>query len=80
MLNSDSNPANPAAMAAIAWCCGSVRAVKETPGWPISEPPKISCSIGDAMLSTPMPAETFMHSTTQMHQKAAVLWASRRCT
>ena len=32
------------------------------------------------MLSTPIPAETFMHSTTQMHQKAAVLWASLRCT
>ena len=40
----------------------------------------MTCSIGEATASTPMPAETFMHSTTQISQNWGVLWASRRWT
>ena len=43
---------------------------------PISLPPKISCSIGEAMPITPMPAETFRHSTHQISQNCGVLCAS----
>ena len=43
---------------------------------PISEPPKISCSIGEAMPITPMPADTFRHSTAQISQNCGVLCAS----
>ena len=36
-------------------------------------PPKISCSIGEAMPITPMPALTFRHSTPQISQNCARL-------
>lgn len=80
MLNSDRSPAKPAAMAAMAarWLLSS--SVKESSGRPMRRPPKISCSIGDDMPMTPMPADTFMHSTIQISQNWRVLWASRRCT
>ena len=45
-----------------------------------AEAPKISCSIGDAMPITPMPALTFRHSTAQINQNCFVLCASRKCT
>jgi hypothetical protein len=67
-LNSDSNPANPAAIAATAPRGAPLKVMYETSGWPISGPPKISCNIGDAMPTTPIPAETFLHSTIQVHQ------------
>lgn len=50
------------------------------PGWPISAPPKISCSIGEAIASTPMPAETFIISAIQISQNCGVLCALSRCT
>src|SRR6218665_124853 len=37
-------------------------------GMPMSEPPKPSCNMGEAMPMTPMPALTFMHSTIQSNQ------------
>ena len=43
-------------------------------------PPKISCNIGEAMLRTPMPAETFRQSTAQINQNCGVLCASLRAT
>ena len=49
-------------------------------GRPMSEPAKISCSIGEAMPITPMPADTLSISTAQISQNCGVLWASRRCT
>ena len=60
--------------------CSGVSWVNPTPGCPISEPPKISCSIGDAMPMTPMPALTLRQSTAQISQNCLVLCASRRCT
>ncbi len=63
MLNSDSRPVKPAAMPAIGAFCAASSSVKPTSGNPISLPPKISCSIGEAMPITPMPADTFRHST-----------------
>ena len=36
--------------------------------------------MGEAMPITPMPAETFRQSTSQIIQNARVLWASRRWT
>ena len=43
-------------------------------------PPKISCSIGEAMPMTPMPADTLSISTAQISQNCFVLWASLRAT
>ena len=51
-----------------------------TSGWPNSEPAKISCSMGEAMPITPMPALTFSMSTNHTSQNCGVLCASRRCT
>src|SRR5436190_19609677 len=48
MLNNDSRPVNPAAMVAIAFFWLSSSWVNPTLAAPISLPPKISCSIGDA--------------------------------
>ena len=42
-----------------------------------ADAPKISCSIGDAMPMTPMPALTFRQSTAQINQNCFVLIASR---
>ena len=80
MLKSDSSPVKPAAIVATMRRCSSLRCVKPISGWPISEPAKISCSIGDAMPITPMPALTLRKSTAQISQNCAVLWASRRWT
>src|SRR5215467_5473269 len=80
ILNSDNRPAKPAATAATATFCSALSALKVTSGAPISEPAKISCSIGDAIPITPMPAETFRHSTHQTNQNCGVLCASFKCT
>src|ERR1019366_7110718 len=80
MLNSDSKPAKPAAIAAIFPFCSPLSALKPTSGNPISLPAKISCSIGEAMPITPIPAETFRHSTHQISQNCGVLCASLRWT
>src|SRR5664279_2281869 len=80
MLNSDSRPAKPAAIAAIVTFCAALSALKPTSGIPISLPAKISCSIGEAMPITPMPAETFRQSTHQISQNCGVLCASLRWT
>jgi hypothetical protein len=74
MLNSDSRPVKPAATAATA-ALGSATAAPP----PSRRLPKISCTIGLAMLSTPMPAETFSISASQISQNCGVLCASRRC-
>ena len=55
-------------------------ALNLTPDWPIRSPAKISCSIGEAMPITPMPAETFSVSTHQISQNCGVLCASFRWT
>jgi hypothetical protein len=47
---------------------------------PISLPAKISCSIGEAMPMTPMPAETLRQSTAQISQNCLVLCALLRWT
>ena len=80
MLNSDSRPVNAAPIVATAVLPAASRPTNGTSGLPISAPPNISCSIGVAIAITPMPAETFMHSTTQISQNCGVLCASRRCT
>ena len=80
MLNSDSRPAKPAAIAAIAVFCSSESWLKLTSGIPISLPAKISCNIGEAMPITPMPADTFKQSTHQISQNCGVLCASLRWT
>src|SRR3954467_5208044 len=80
MLNSESKPAKPAAIAAMAAFCEPSSALKPTLGRPINLPAKISCSIGEAMPITPMPADTFRHSTHQISQNCGVLCASLRWT
>jgi hypothetical protein len=80
MLNSDKKPAKPAAMVATSVRSLADNCAKPTPGRPISSPPKISCSIGEAMPITPMPAETLRHSTAQISQNCTVLCASFRWT
>src|SRR5882757_10210064 len=80
MLNSDNRPAKPAAIAAICAFCDASSALKPTLGSPISLPAKISCSIGEAMPITPMPADTLRQSTPQISQNCGVLCASFRCT
>src|SRR5262245_61254194 len=80
MLNNESRPVKPAAIAAMATRCSGVSALNLTPGNPINEPAKISCSIGEAMPITPMPAETLRHSTHQISQNCGVLCALSRCT
>ncbi len=80
MLNSDRSPVKPAAIAAIIVRCSPLSWANFSSGWPINEPPKISCSIGDAMPITPMPALTFKVSTSQISQNCRVLCASLRCT
>src|ERR1700730_5553357 len=80
MLNSDSKPAKPAAIAAMVAFCEASSALKPTLGRPINLPAKISCSIGEAMPITPIPADTFRHSTHQISQNCGVLCASLRWT
>src|SRR5216684_4393064 len=80
MLNSDSKPAKPAAIAAIEAFWSTLSALNFTPGRPIRLPAKISCNIGEAMPITPMPADTFKHSTHQISQNCGVLCASLRWT
>src|ERR1700730_4753762 len=80
MLNSDSRPAKPAAIAAMVAFCEASSALKPTLGSPINLPAKISCSIGEAIPITPIPADTFRQSTHQISQNCGVLWASLRCT
>ena len=80
MLNSDNSPAKPAAIPAIMVFCSGDSALKVRSGIPISLPAKISCSIGEAIPITPMPADTFRHSTPQISQNCGVLCASLRWT
>src|ERR1700729_155598 len=80
ILNSDSRPVKPAAIAAMLVFCAALSALKPTSGKPISLPAKISCSIGDAMPITPIPADTLRHSTHQISQNCGVLWALSRWT
>src|ERR1700710_1347786 len=80
MLNSESRPAKPAAIPAMVAFCVALSALKPTSGRPISLPAKISCSIGEAMPITPIPADTFKHSTHQISQNCGVLCALSRWT
>src|SRR5258705_2780128 len=80
ILNSDSNPVKPAAIAATAAPCEASSAVKGTSGRPIRLPPKISCNMGEAIPITPIPADTLRHSTAQISQNCLVLCPSFRCT
>ncbi|MNC88722.1 hypothetical protein D3C83_45710 [compost metagenome] len=79
MLSRLSKPVNPAAMAAIFTLSASARS-DSAPGRSISLPPNTSCSIGDAMPMTPMPALTFMHRTPHNNQNCGVDGARNRCT
>ena len=80
MLNSDSRPVKPAAIAAMVACCSVESALNVTSGADQRARQRISCNIGDAMPITPMPADTFMHSTIQIIQNCLVLCASLRWT
>src|SRR5713226_5336666 len=73
MLNSESRPVKPAAIAAIVAFWSMLSALNFTPGRPIRLPAKISCNIGEAMPMTPMPADTFMQRTHQINQNWWVL-------
>ncbi len=79
MLNRLSRPVKPAAMAAIWPFCAAVSSVNAVVT-PSSLPPNTSCSSGEAMPSTPIPADTFRHSTAQISQNCGVLMASFTCT
>ena len=46
---------------------------------PSSRPPNTSCSIGEAMPTTPMPALTFRHSTPHSSQNCGVPNARFTC-
>ena len=62
MLNSDSRPAKPAGDRRDHGALLRRRAAsKPTAGLADQRPPNISCSIGEAMPKTPMPADTFRH-------------------
>src|ERR1700754_4952934 len=80
MLNNESRPVKPAAIAAMVAFCVVSNALKPTAGSPISLPAKISCNIGEAMPITPMPADTFKHNTPQISQNCGVLCALSRWT
>jgi hypothetical protein len=73
ILNSDKRPVTPAAIAATAAFCSGLSSKKVTSGRPISEPAKISCSIGEAMPMTPIPALTLQHRTAQTRKNCGVL-------
>jgi hypothetical protein len=60
-------------MAATAAFCSGLSSRKVTSGWPMRAPAKISCSIGDAMPMTPMPALTFRHRTAHTRKNCGVL-------
>ena len=77
MLNSDSRPAKPAAIVAISAFLRGVESGEADVDARSDVPPKISCSIGEAMPIMPMPAETLRHSTAQISQNCGVL-ARRR--
>ena len=79
MLNRLSSAVKPAATPAIAasWVLSSSPYLAATP---ISEPPNTSCSMGEAMPITPMPALTFMHSTIHTSQNWGILKAFFTCT
>ena len=78
MLNSDNSPVKPAAIAATTIFCSSSNWRNESSGLPMSAPPKISCSMGEAMPITPMPADTLRQRTAQISQNWGVLCASLR--
>ncbi len=78
MLNSEIRPVKPAAIAAMATFCSPLSALNFRSGKPIREPAKISCSIGEAMPITPMPADTLRQSTHQISQNCGVLCALSR--
>src|ERR1700730_19328008 len=80
MLNSDSRPAKPAAIPAMIVFWSAESWLKDRLGRPISLPAKISCNIGEAIPITPIPADTFRHSTHQISQNCGVLCASLRWT
>ena len=75
MLNSDNSPANAAAIVATRARCSSSSCASRA-GMPMSWPPNTSCSIGDAIPMTPMPALTLRHSTPHKSQNCGVRIAS----
>ena len=79
MLNRLISAAKPAAMPAIAVSCVLSSSVNFS-GTPIRLPAKISCSIGLAMPITPMPAETFIVSTSQTSQNCGMPQTFFTCT
>ena len=79
MLNRLSSAVKPAATPAMA--VSSV--LSSSPNFlvrPIRLPPNTSCSIGLAMPITPMPADTFMHSTTHTSQNCGMPQTLLTCT
>ena len=81
MLKSEIRPTKPAATAAASFFCSVVELIEsETCGAPISAPPNVSCSIGEAAPMMPIPADTLRHSTSHRHQNCGVLCAFCRCT
>jgi len=77
-LNRLIRPTSPAAAATMPAFCSTVSSL---PGAaPISLGPNTSCSIGEAIEITPMPAVTFRHSTAQISQNCGVFQARLRCT
>ena len=79
MLNNDSSAVKPAAAVAMAanWVLSSSPKLALTP---ISAPPNTSCSMGEAMPITPMPALTFMHSTIHSSQNCGMPQTRLTCT
>ena len=79
MLKSDSSAVKPPATAAMAasWVLSSSPYLA---GRSISAPPNTSCSRGEAMPITPMPALTFMHSTSHTSQNCGMPQTFFTCT
>ena len=71
--------AKPAATTAMAASCAG-SSWSNARATPIREPPNTSCSIGEAIPITPMPADTFRHSTIHTSQNCGVRKTFFTCT
>src|SRR5450830_1904814 len=79
MLNKLIKPVKPAAIAAIAAFCSIDRSLKPT-FTPSRWPPNTSCSIGEEMPITPIPADTFRHNTSHTSQNWGMPQTLLTCT
>src|SRR5450830_1037102 len=79
ILNKLIKPVKPAAIAAMAAFCSTERSLKPTLT-PSKWPPNTSCNIGEEMPITPIPADTFRHSTSHTSQNCGMPQTFFTCT